>query len=574
MNKESCRNFDSDESSESFENSYENDVHSSDETSSQILLYHKKRKVIPIKYSSDEENDVEIEDVDNLDNDWVEIESDDDDLPSRIPFTNINRQIFGNVQQPIDYFKKFITNELITEIITQTNSYANEQIAKKELSARSVWKNWKNVSYDEMLAFFGVILNMGTIYLSDIKDYFSKDFTRNMPFFAKIFKKERFFQIFWMLRLHQDLNNNSYPITRFSKVKSFLNYIDSKFRQNFVPGKEICVDEAVVPFKPTKWGVRMYVLSDSNTGYVYSILPYFGSITSESLIHPELPISARIVLHLYNNLLESIPNSEGYHLYVDRYYTSVSLAEELLKMKCYLTGTIRRDRKFLPRQIRKPTSKFRTVIRYRSRKSKLLALLWRDKRIITILSSYDTGSMKNVSRITRGGYQVELKKPEVILNYNKFMGGVDRADQLGSIHCFLRKTLKWWRKIFFWGIEVSSLNSYILYKADCKHNDTKPMPHIKFIRELVMSLIGNFREGGTPRYGTPSTTDNEDRLDGKLHILQPDAKGKHNDCLVCSNRKLPGGRKTTVYFCETCNRKPFLHVGDCFKKYHTLKTYR
>lgn len=43
-----------------------------------------------------------------IDDDWIEIESDDDGLSSRIPFTNINRQIFGNVQQPIDYFKKFI----------------------------------------------------------------------------------------------------------------------------------------------------------------------------------------------------------------------------------------------------------------------------------------------------------------------------------------------------------------------------------------------------------------------------------------------------------------------------------
>jgi hypothetical protein len=122
MSKENCRNFDSDDSSKSLENSSENDVHYSYETSSQILLHHKKGKVMPIKYSSDEENDVEIENVDNLDDDWIEIESDDDDVPSRIPFTNINRQIFGNVQQPIDYFTKFITNELITENI---NSYAN-----------------------------------------------------------------------------------------------------------------------------------------------------------------------------------------------------------------------------------------------------------------------------------------------------------------------------------------------------------------------------------------------------------------------------------------------------------------
>lgn len=161
-------------------------------------------------------------------------------------------------------------------------------------------------------------------------------------------------------------------------------------------------------------------------------MPYFGSHTSESLICPELPVSARIVLHLYKNLQESIPHSEGYHLYVDRYYTSVPLAKELLKMKCYLTGTIRNNRKFLPTQIRTPASKIQ-IIRFRSRKSKLLALSWRDKRIITMLSSYDTGSMITTSRVTRGGNQIEIRKPQAVLNYNKFMGGVDRANQIALI---------------------------------------------------------------------------------------------------------------------------------------------
>jgi hypothetical protein len=53
------------------------------------------------------------------------------------------------------------------------------------------------------------------------------------------------------------------------------------------------------------------------------------------------------------------------------------------------------------------------------------------------------------SRITCDGNQIEIRKPEVILNYNKLMGGVDRADQMGSMYCFVRKSLKWWQKDFF-----------------------------------------------------------------------------------------------------------------------------
>ena len=67
------------------------------------------------------------------------------------------------------------------------------------------------------------------------------------------------------------------------------------------------------------------------------------------------------------------------------------------------------------------------------------------------------------------------------------------------------------------------------------------MVHLKFIRQLLISLMGNFRKCSKKR-GRPPTCDQEDMLDGKLHIFQPNEQGKHNDCLVCSNWKIKGGR--------------------------------
>jgi len=63
-------------------------------------------------------------------------------------------------------------------------------------------------------------------------------------------------------------------------------------------------------------------------------------------------------------------------------------------------------------------------------------------------------------------------------------------------HCFLRRTLKWWKKLFFWGLEVSIINAYILYVESCKNSNSNAMSHIKFRRELVMALVGDFRQGG------------------------------------------------------------------------------
>ena len=150
-------------------------------------------------------------------------------------------------------------------------------------------------------------------------------------------------------------------------MRDYLDFLDERFKEHYVPSRETSVDESVVGFKgkisfltynpnkPTKWGIRIYVMADTNTAYVYSILPYYGSLTSEDLIQPDLPVSTRIVLESCKKLLDSNPGSTGYHIFRDRYYTSLPLAQELLKLNIHLTDTIQSNKKFLPDSIRKPS---------------------------------------------------------------------------------------------------------------------------------------------------------------------------------------------------------------------------
>ena len=39
-----------------------------------------------------------------------------------------------------------------------------------------------------------------------------------------------------------------------------------------------------------------------------------------------------------------------------------------------------------------------------------------------------------------------LTKPEIVHEYNKYMGAVDRCDQMVAYSCFRRRTMKWWKK--------------------------------------------------------------------------------------------------------------------------------
>jgi hypothetical protein len=122
-------------------------------------------------------------------------------------------------------------------------------------------------------------------------------------------------------------------------------------------------------------------------------------------------------------------------------------------------------------------------------------------------------------------------------------------------------------------MEVSIINAYTLYKEVCRKNHSKPMIHIKFRRHLVKELVGDLCEGtGATTRSRTFTSDQEKRLNGKLHVIIPHPEGKRKDCLVCSKRNVAGRRRETTYICETCSRKPGLHIGNCFKRYAMKNT--
>ena len=50
-------------------------------------------------------------------------------------------------------------------------------------------------------------------------------------------------------------------------------------------------------------------------------------------------------------------------------------------------------------------------------------------------------------------------------HYNKYMGGVDRSDQMISYTNSIVKSFKWWKKVIFHVLAIAVLDAYILYKS-------------------------------------------------------------------------------------------------------------
>jgi hypothetical protein len=66
----------------------------------------------------------------------------------------------------------FFTSEMIKKITAETNAYVKEKIANKNVSRFSILHEWYDVE-EKMLAFWGLIINMGVIHLPYVKDYWS-----------------------------------------------------------------------------------------------------------------------------------------------------------------------------------------------------------------------------------------------------------------------------------------------------------------------------------------------------------------------------------------------------------------
>ena len=62
----------------------------------------------------------------------------------------------------------------------------------------------------------------------------------------------------------------------------------------------------------------------------------------------------------------------------------------------------------------------------------------------------------------RAGKPPQIKR-RVVVEYNKYMLGVDRLDQRMSYYQFVHKSVRWWRKVFFRMLEVVVVNAHILY---------------------------------------------------------------------------------------------------------------
>ena len=257
--------------------------------------------------------------------------------------------------------------------------------------------------------------------------------------------------------------------------------------------------------KPIMWGMKVFVLADATNGYISNLQIYTGKGV-DSGGTSDVGLCTRVVLDLMDGL-----HGSGHELYTDNYYTSPTLFLTLYNLGINACGTVRSNRHFFPKElITQCTRHNRGLYEYRSN-GPLLATVWIDKRTIYSVSTFHPAeSAGTVKRRKLDGSQENVSCPPLLVDYQQYMRGVDRGDQLSGYYNIGRKSKKWWKRVFSYLVECCILNSYVLdshvHTASHQIKGTGKRDYLAFRLELARQLVGSYcsrQQHGRPRLVSP-----------------------------------------------------------------------
>ena len=120
-------------------------------------------------------------------------------------------------------------------MIADRNLYAERKITSKgNLGSSSRFRKWKPTNREELLAFFGLTINMGLINKSNINAYWNtKDWSQSTPAFGAVFTRDRFLMLHSMLHFPEKEGDTG----KLKKQQNLVQHFSEQFRNYCVQKK-------------------------------------------------------------------------------------------------------------------------------------------------------------------------------------------------------------------------------------------------------------------------------------------------------------------------------------------------
>ena len=267
--------------------------------------------------------------------------------PDRWPFTDTSGIDFDAIvgcNEPIDFYQLYVDDELINFIVDETNRYGHQKNP-----------HWTSTTVFELKKLLALTMQMGIVKLPALRDYWSGDTVFGGHPLCAALCQERGLKAFCQTSIWLTTS----PLTgRTGSIRSveFIHKFNQRCQEVYRPGEEVCIDESLIPFRgriifrqyiPNKrhrYGIKAFKLC-SKGGYTYRMSIYAGKQEQPRIGS----VAEDVVMRLMEGLLDY-----GRTLYTDNWYTSVVLAKKLLQQKTDLIGTVRKNRRGLPKVVTGP----------------------------------------------------------------------------------------------------------------------------------------------------------------------------------------------------------------------------
>jgi Transposase IS4 len=463
-----------------------------------------------------------------------------DELPSFIP-TQLPQFVANYVENRPGYsqytnlseagfFKLFFSDPVVEIISKETNAYADFHRQNPPLSEQAT-RHWVPTTIAEIRVYIGINLHFGLYPLTVRDDYW------------RIHKIGQLMGIKRSQQIHRFFSLNSNPITPsyapwFYRIQAVAELIRTACQNAYHPSSYVAIDEAVVAFKgrsrdiikikgkPIDTGYKLWCIGDH--GYIWTWLFHsrvdgvetfaksqqtrwpqmsVDSVGNSSLKTALLAPTFALVLRLASQL----PTGYRFCIYLDNLFLNVPVAQCLLAMGIYCMGTTRKKAAGVPICLQS----------YLDNNSELLwdstiaevvdgntnCFVWEDNKPVVAISTahilhraedriqrtrrcprITTENQRILNPVFKGLPFKYLFIPKAIDDYNHHMKGVDQADALrANFTCHRPHNYRTWWPLFYFLVDVSCVNAYLLWKRSSTGESAQPSSH-RSHRDFVSAL--------------------------------------------------------------------------------------
>ena len=482
-------------------------------------------------------------------------------------------------KKEIDFFQLLFTEDLYELIATETNNYAEQMQERK--GRQDVY--WQPTDTLEIRTFIGMRIYMSVVDLPNMKMYWSEDKLFGNFGIAEVMTGARFDKLSQYFHVNDRTGYDRQDPHRdkLQLVRNVLDAVSENCFSSYTAHKENSVDEAMIKFrgtlafrqylpaKPVKYGIKVWVRADSTNGYACEFQVYVGRPHG---VRTEVGLGKRVVLDLTRRLAGTRS-----HIYFDNYFTSVQLLEELSARNLYRCGTVKSIAVGLPDEMRVTRAK-RGHPKLKPGESKvwqkgnLLAIMWQEnksRKPVRLLSTATdpVTPLTTVKRKQKDGTSKDISCPQLIKSYNMFMNGVDRSDQMRMEYSTARSCRRWWTYIFWFLIDLSISNSFVLMNESTNHqlldaNGKNKRTMLEFRKQLSRQLMSGYRRGRKRK------RTGRDDVSGAGHW-----PFKVETKRACRKKGCKGESRYICTGCSDIEGKKYVHLcimnRNCFYEHHT-----